>query len=190
MLSALLLLRNTRKPWPPNRGLALALSGVLLAPGAQPAAKVSPATVSPKLGLTTISNTTVTPASITFTATNPGSLPVVGGSSGAVVSWTTAGSIFGSWNLTVSAPANFTSCPTVPVSAVTVSCSSVSGGTGGACGGSSALSTGGVQMASGTQGLLLPGNYSVNLNFTLQDSWKYIASSSCSLTLTYTITAN
>ena len=157
---------------------------------AQPTAKVSPATVSPKLGFTTISNTTITPASITFSATDPTNRPVVSGSSAAVVSWTTTGSFFGTWNLAVSAPASFTSCPTIPISAVTVSCGSVTGGTGGACGGSSALSTAGVQMASGTQGLLLAANYSVNLNFTLQDSWKYIASSSCSLTLTYTITAN
>jgi hypothetical protein len=169
---------------------ALLLTGILLASGAQPAAKVAPAAVNPKLSLTAITNASITPASITFSATDPSNVPVVGGSSGAVISFTTTGTLLGSWNLKVSAPANFSSCPTIPIGAATVSCSSVTGGSGGACGGSSALSTAGVQMASGTEGLLVATNYTVNLNFTLQDSWKYIASSSCSLTLTYTITAN
>jgi hypothetical protein len=71
-----------------------------------------------------------------------------------------------------------------------MSCGGVTGGSGGACGGSTALSTAGVQMASGTQTFISSANYSVTLSFTLQDSWKYIASSSCSLSLTYTITAN
>jgi len=164
----------------------LLLSGILLAASG----KAAPAAVNPKLSFTSISNAAAAPSAITFPASNPTGSPVVAGSSSVVVSWTTTGTFLGSWNLAVSAPASFSSCPWIPVSAVTVSCGSVTGGSGGTCGGSAALTTGAAQIASGTEGLLVATNYSVSLNFTLQDSWKYIASTSCSLSVSYTITAN
>lgn len=177
----------------PTLLLSKFLTGMLLVPASSQApGKVSPAAISkPVPQATTIAGPTVTPAVITFLATDPDGSPVVSGSSGAVISWSTAGSVLGAWTLKVNAPATFGSCPTVPVSAVTVSCGSVTGGFGGACSGNSSLSTTPTQVAGGTEGLLGFGSaFTVNLTFTLADSWKYIASSLCSLSVTYTITAN
>jgi hypothetical protein len=67
----------------------------------------------------------------------------------------------------------------------------VNGGGGtGVCGGAVALSTTSTQVASGLEGNTTH-NYTVNLGFTLADSWKYIAKTtpSCTFTLTYTVTA-
>lgn len=133
---------------------------------------------------------TVTPATITFDATNPGTLPVVAGSATANASWQSL-SGGGNWSLTVQANSpTFANCPTVPISAVTVTCSAASiGSLGGSanCAGSFPLSTTAVQVAGGAEGLLAL-NYSVTINFTLSDRWKYIAETNpaCSLSLTYT----
>jgi hypothetical protein len=135
---------------------------------------------------------TVTPATVSFNATNPTSVPVVAGSATATATWENLDLNSGPWNLTVQAVAgSFANCPTVPVSAVTVSCSSVAtfiGGTG-ACAAPFRLSTSPQVVASGNQEALTF-NYTINLNFTLADSWKYIAqtSPSCSLSLSYTAT--
>lgn len=135
---------------------------------------------------------TVSPAAITFSATNPDTAPVDSGSSTASISWSNLDFNTGAWSLTVQASsASFSSCPTVPVSAVTVSCASVStsiGGTG-TCSPSFGLSTSAQTVASGNQGTLTY-NYTVTLNFTLADNWKYIAetSPSCSLSLSYVAT--
>lgn len=134
-------------------------------------------------------NLTVSPATVSFTATNPVSAPTDAGSSAATVSWSNLDFNSGSWNLTVQASSTaFTSCATVPISAVTVSCSSVSatiGGTG-SCAAPFKLSTSPQVVASGNQGILTY-DYSITLSFTLTDSWKYIAetSPSCSLSLSY-----
>jgi hypothetical protein len=134
----------------------------------------------------------VSPATISFTATNPNSAPVDSGSSTATVSWENLDFAQGAWSLTVQAPSSaFSSCPTVPVSAVTVSCASVSatiGGTG-TCSPPFALSTAAQTVASGNQAILTF-SYTVTLNFTLADNWKYIAetSPSCSLLLSYIAT--
>jgi hypothetical protein len=132
----------------------------------------------------------VSPATINFSATNPGTVPVVAGSATATASWSTLSIGGGNWTLTVQAasPA-FANCPTVPVSAVTVSCSSatVAGlGGSGACAGSFPLSTTPQVVASGAEGIVSL-NYSVIIGFTLADSWKYIAETSpaCSIALTY-----
>ena len=139
---------------------------------------------------TSVSNAAVTPSAITFTANDPDTNSTVSGSANAQVSWkTTGGATARTWSVTVSAPATFSSCATVPASAVTVSCVSVSGGHSGTCGGAAALSTTGTQVASGEESTGTA-SYSVTLGFTLADSWKYIASSSCSLSVTYNITAN
>jgi hypothetical protein len=137
---------------------------------------------------------TATPATITFTATNPATAPSAPGSATAAVKWQNNGTAGNSWNLTVAAGSStFTGCATVPISAVTVACSSVTvGGSGkGTCSAPFALSTGGQPVATGTENRA-SATYTVNLTFTLADSWSYIATTgqSCSLTLTYIATLN
>ena len=138
---------------------------------------------------------TVSPATITFSATNPGTLPVVAGSSTATASWNASGSGGGdTWTLTVRAAATtFTNCSTVPVSAVTVTCSAASvtssSGAHGAtanCAAAFPLSTTAQTVASGADANNTL-QYSVTISFTLADNWKYIAemSPACTLSLTY-----
>ena len=166
------------------------------AAAAQPAAvrpKVQAAIIRP---LITTVNITATPATITFTATNPAITPDAGSQS-AVVQWSGYnGTHPNPWNLTVSGgSATFGSCLTVPISAVTVTCTSttlVGGGTGTAvCGAPFALSTGATAVAGGVQNGSTA-TYTINLTFSLADNWKYIATNgqTCSLTLTYTANLN
>ena len=131
------------------------------------------------------------PATISFQANDPDS-PSDPGNSAATVGWWSYGGNGAAWSLTARAAAStFSNCPTVPVSAVTVSCTSatVSGGSG-SCRPPFTLSTSPQNIAVGTQGAL--SQYTVNLTFTLSDSWKFIAqlSPSCSLSITYTATLN
>jgi hypothetical protein len=154
-------------------------------PGTMP-----PGTTPTKPQSTSVTNAAATPATITFRAINPDTTTLVPGSAAVSVTWQTPGNLFGAWSLKVSAPSTFGSCGTVPASAVTVTCGSVTGGLNGACGGATTLSPGGAQIASGTEGFITTTSYSVSLTFTLQDSWKYVASSSCSLSVSYLITAN
>jgi len=157
------------------------------------AATLRPATVVAKPMATSISKAlAASPATITFTAPDPDTTPSVSGSGPVTLSWdTNGGGPANTWKLTVSAPASFSTCANLPASAVTAKCTTVTGGTGGTCSGSVPLSTTATQVASGDEA---PGNnaaYSVALTFTLADSWAYIPSkTSCSLTLTYTVTAN
>jgi hypothetical protein len=51
------------------------------------------------------------------------------------------------------------------------------------------LSGAGQQVASGKEAAGAGKAYSVTLNFSLTDSWSYIAGSSCTLSLSYTVTA-
>jgi hypothetical protein len=153
------------------------------------APKARPMAVNPAAGVAL--NMSATPASITFQGTDPDS-STVAGSSAATVTWVGFGST-ASWNLTVQAPSTtFQGCPTVPVSAVRVSCSSaaVTGGGTAACAASTTLSTTPQIVASGNQGFF--SSYTVTLTFTLTDSWKFIAETSpqCSLSVTYTSTLN
>jgi hypothetical protein len=140
---------------------------------------------------TTISGQAVTPSTISFTATDP-DLGSFSGSSPATVSWNTSGNIISNtWTLSVAASvANFTSCATVPATAIKVTCGSVSGGTGGTCAAAFQLSTTSRQIASGSESIL-NGSYSVNITFALADSWRYVAEQSppCTLGLSYTINA-
>jgi hypothetical protein len=127
----------------------------------------------------------VSPATVSFTATNPNSAPVVAGNATATASWNNLDFNTGPWNLTVQAGAgSFGNCPTVPISAVTVSCASVSAtiGGSGSCAAGFKLSTSPQIVASGNQALLTY-SYTITLNFTLADS-----SPSCSLSLAYTAT--
>jgi len=139
--------------------------------------------------LGTVQLLSASPGTVSFNANNPNSGSVFG-SSNATVSWTiSAGSHLKNWTLSVQASSSsFSGCPTVPVSAVQVSCGSVSGGSGGTCSGSSSLSTSFQQVAGGTQADLA-GTYSVSIDFTLAESWRYIANSSCNITLTYSVNA-
>ncbi len=135
---------------------------------------------------------TITPATISFTGTNPTSAPVVAGSAAASVTWSNSNPSAGNWNLTVlSSSPTFTNCPSIPLSAVTVSCTSsaVTPNGSATCSAPFALSTSAQQVVGGHQSAATS-NYAVNLTFTLADSWKYIAETnpSCSLSLSYLAT--
>jgi hypothetical protein len=147
-----------------------------------------------RIGVTfaTVGLVSVSPGTISFTASNPDGGPV-SGSAPATVSWqVSGGSHLQTWSLSLQAAAStLANCPTIPVSAIQVRCStaSVSGGGGsGTCGGSLPLSTTLQQAAGGSQGDN-SNSYTVYLTFTLNESWHYTANSSCTLTITYSITA-
>jgi len=145
--------------------------------------------------LATVSQMTATPATITFTANNPGS--AVAGDLSATVGWSMKGGTYGNtWTLSVYANSTtFTGCTYVPASVVSVSCSSASA-TGGQAtancqsGGPFTLpsTAPGQQVASGDEGNPGSHNYTVLLNYQFTDSWQYIANT-CPLTITYTVNA-
>ena len=135
-----------------------------------------------------------TPAAIRFTATDPDQGAVAG--TPATITWTASGgSPFRTWSISVWADrSTLNGCGTVPTSAIRVSCSSatVSGGLGnGVCAAPFSLSGTPQLVASGREGLFFTFSYTVNVNFSFTDSWRYIASNgpSCSLTLTYSVNA-
>ena len=136
----------------------------------------------------------IVPASVSFTATDPDS-PIVAGSSTTTVSWNVAGTLLQTWSLSLSSAATtFTNCPTVPISAVTVTCGSASadGLFGSAtCSPASPLSNSPATVASGRNGVFTS-HYSVTLTYTLTDQWKYIARTSpqCTLNITYNALVN
>jgi hypothetical protein len=166
---------------------AAAKTRVVVAPGTQ-------ATVQ----ATSITTMTATPATISFSSTDPDLGPVAGSSSATIVIALKGQSVANTWTLGISAgAATFTGCATVPASAVTATCSSVvvSGTTGptpgtGACGSAVGLSTTSTTVASGKEGSNKD-TYTATINFTLTDSWQYIAATSptCPLTLTYSVNA-
>lgn len=140
-----------------------------------------------------IHNVAVNPSTISFTATDP-DLGNFSGSSPATVTWQTNGGVNSHpWTLGVAASTpNFSSCATVPLSAIKVSCSNVTGGnTPGTCAAPIQLSTALTTIASGKGDTGVNSPYSVTINFTLADSWRYIAEQSppCTLNVTYTINA-
>lgn len=150
-----------------------------------PAAPVPPPT-------STVGTVTASPATIGFQASDP-DLVAVAGSAPATITWNVTGGSSGrNWTLTVQADAaSFLGCGQLPVSAATVACSSASvsgGGGSGTCSAAFPLSAGPQQVAGGLQG---NGNrtYTVTINFSLADSWRYVAAPSCALTLTYIVTA-
>ena len=141
-----------------------------------------------------VSGLTATPATIQFTANNPGSS--VDGNSSATVGWTITGGKNGNtWTLSVYANSTtFTGCTTVPASAVGVSCSSASditkhGTANCQSGGPFTLpsTAPGQQVASGFEGNT-DDTYTVVLNYQYTDSWTFIANP-CPLTITYTVNA-
>ena len=148
--------------------------------------------VLPMAGAATVGTVTASPATISFTATDP-DLGAVSGNSAGIVHWTTTnGSGSSTWNLSVrSTASSFANCGTAPASAVTVQCGSVTGGTGGSCKPGFKLTTSNQVIASGNESTGANANYWTSVTFTFTDSWSYIArqTPSCSLSLTYTVTA-
>ena len=150
----------------------------------------------PKLGLlpATVTTLTAIPGTISFTAVNPDSGAVSGSSVATVQFLVLSGSPSRNWTVNArTAGSSFTGCSTVPVSAVTVTCASAavtgSGGSGSAsCGGAFPLSTVDQQVAGGVQ-KNGTGSYTVQINFTLAESWRYVANSSCTLSILYTVNA-
>ncbi|MGA9627944.1 MAG: hypothetical protein WBL65_05425 [Bryobacteraceae bacterium] len=155
-----------------------------------------PALAAPKPLATANFSAYATPSPISFAATDPDS-PLVAGSATTTVSWTTGATPANDpWTLQVySVATSFTNCPTVPISAVTITCTAgFNPGPGGfACGAPATLSTSKTTVASGT----LPYSGSstsfwMTLTYTLTDKWKYAAqmSPSCTLNITYLATVN
>jgi hypothetical protein len=145
-----------------------------------------------RLALGTLGSISASPGTISFQATNPDLGAVSGSAPGSLTWMVQSGSHLQNWTLSVQAGSSaFVGCPTIPISAVHVNCgsASVSGGNGtGACSGSFPLSTSAQQVAGGLEGDDT-NTYSVLINFTLAESWRYAASSACILTLTYSVNA-
>ncbi|HUS05788.1 MAG TPA: hypothetical protein VMZ52_05820 [Bryobacteraceae bacterium] len=146
-----------------------------------------------RLAMATMATVSATPGNISFQATNP-DMGTVSASSPGSLTWTAqSGSHLQNWTVTVQASSSsLAGCPAIPVSAIRVSCGSATvsggGGTGACSSGSFPLSTSPQQIAGGAQGDGA-NSYSVSMNFTLADSWRYLANSACTLTLTYSVNA-
>ena len=79
------------------------------------------------LAFGTLSALSAAPGTISFQANNPDAGQVTGSSTGSVTWSVVGGSHLQNWTLTVqSESASFSSCPTIPVSAIVVSCGSAS----------------------------------------------------------------
>jgi hypothetical protein len=142
---------------------------------------------------TSIAGPTISPAAITFASPDPDVTPA-SGSSTATVQWIMSGNAAGAWSVTVqSVSSSLANCPAVPVSAVTLQCTTAtvsgSGTPRASCNAAAlTLSTSPQTIASGTREGN-PGTINVTVSFKFTDAWKYPASSSCSLQITYTVTA-
>jgi hypothetical protein len=142
---------------------------------------------------TSITGPTISPAAITFTSPDPDVTPA-SGSSTATVQWIMSGNSSGAWSITVqSISSSLANCPAVPVSAITLQCSSATASGSGfpraSCTAAAlTLSTTPQTIATGTREGN-PGTINVAVAFTFTDAWKYPASSSCTLQITYTVTA-
>src|SRR5579884_4434600 len=107
---------------------ALCMGGsVALIAGGKPRVVAGANRILPQAGGITLGAVSASPATISFTATDP-DLGSVAGSATSSVRWTTTnGSASRTWDAAVSAStASFTNCGTVPVSAVKVTCTAVS----------------------------------------------------------------
>jgi hypothetical protein len=140
--------------------------------------------------LSTISSFAVVPAALQIRSDDPDAspAPVV-----TTVTWQAQkGAKDAIWKLTIRAGAgSFTNCGSVPISAVRVACSTISGGGGGGastCNAPFALSGAPQQVAGGND---RPGNrrYAVTLLLSFSDKWKYTSSlgTACSLDLVYSL---
>ena len=120
----------------------------------------------------------VTPASITFTSSNPS-----GSVAGAATASIQLDAISGGFTVYAKAvAANFTGCNAPPAGSITVACSAASGVT---CAAPAPLaSTGkGTIVATGS-GLQFPAKFTVT--YTFQDDWSYQVGTGCSLNVQYT----
>ena len=145
-----------------------------------------------KLAMGTLGSLSATPATISFRAANPDLVLVSGSSPGSLTWMVLGGSHLQQWTLSLQAgSSSLIGCTTVPISAVRVNCGTATvsgvGGTG-TCSGSFPLSTSAQQIASGTEGDGTQ-SYSVSMNFTLAESWRYVTNSACTITLAYTVNA-
>jgi hypothetical protein len=144
------------------------------------------------LAMATLGALSATPGTISFQASNPDGGLVSGFSPASLTFMVLSGSHLQNWTLSLQAGSNsFVGCSYIPISAIRVNCgsASVSGGGGtGSCAGSFPLSTASQQIAGGAQGDG-SNSYSVSINFTLAESWRYIANSACTITLTYAVNA-
>jgi hypothetical protein len=148
----------------------------------------------PLRGATKVHNEAVSPATITFLGTDPDSptltVPVT------VFFRTTGGRLTNSWRLSVQAASgsNMLNCPnSIPVDKIQVSCVSAVSDNGGTanCAAPFNLSTGLQTISSGTEGTGNATPYETVINFTFEDSWRYIATdTSCTVTLNYQIIAD
>ncbi len=132
---------------------------------------------------------TVSPASISFAATDPASPPAP--VSASISWWGIGGSASRTWTVRVQAsPASVTNCPNVALSAFTVTCSTLTNAaSSGSCNGSFPVSGSNQTLATGPQANLL-GRYVVNFTVQFSDSWRYPANAAgCALNLTYTVEA-
>jgi len=163
-----------------------------LLPGGVPARAILKVTT--RLALTTVQGLTVTAGAIG--ATNPQSIPSP--NTGVTVNWSQKQANNTTWTLTVQVPSQttLTSCTTtpVPVTAVKVTCNSVSaansGGWNGSCVASDVtLSSGStITLATGNTGNANPQkNVTANITYSFTDDFKYVAVNSCTLPLTYTV---
>lgn len=167
--------------------ISLLTAALLAVSSPQRAYSASPATIHMQ-PFAVIENQSVTPSTIGFTASNPDTNPTVGGSANSIVQFT-AGTGSGSWSLQVSAPPAFASCSTVPAGAVRATATCTSKPAGATCAATStAISATATTIASGNENSG-GGAYTITISFTFSDSWQYIASSLCSLNVTYTINA-
>jgi hypothetical protein len=168
--------------------LALLLIGMGLS-WATPKPPRQPPPDPPQAGFT-VSSFIATPT-INFALTDPDTNPG-GGTGSTTVSWTVNNGYGVNWKLYVYA--TFTSCSANYGGNLKVSCTGATHSrilatntcVSGAQVVPSSASAPGLQISSGTSGLLA-GPFSNTLQYTLADNWRYVASSSCAINLTYTI---
>ena len=137
---------------------------------------------------------TATPGSVTFQAADPDAGFALN-STVTVVQWRiTNGKDKDGWVLLASAnAATFDGCPTIPVEAVTVTCTSATAlgsAATGTCAAPVKLAHSPVQIAGGQQGDK-DHQYIVTLTMRLEDKWSYIATAgaTCGISLTYSLNA-
>ena len=169
---------------------ALTIGSLLFAPADRVARRPSPVAIRPQA--TTITTFIIDTANVAIAATNPTTNPAPFGAETAtfVLKSSTAGL---TWNMTVrSSASTFSGCTTVPLNAITATCTvTPPSGASGSCG-SVALSTVAQTLAGGTENTVGGGGatYTVNITLTLADDWKFLPTTCTAQTLTYLLTAN
>ena len=150
---------------------------------------------SPLRAATKIHNESATPITLTFLGADPDSptlsVPVT------IFFRTTGGGVNNNWSLSVQAASgpNMINCPsTIPIDTIQVSCVSTLADDGDAianCAAPFNLTTGLQTISSGTEGAGNARPYETVINFTFQDSWRYIATdTACTVNLNYQIIAD